>query len=85
MVGLIAGNLYLYRFKKMNLTVTPVLLPYITEPGRMRFNLNAQYNVQIVKDFWWNLTLYGNWDNRVPAGLAGSDYGTSLGITYSFH
>ena len=83
--GLIAGNVYLYRFKKQNLNITPVLLPSITQAGRIRFNLNAQYNVQIVKDFWWNISLYGNWDNRVPVGLAASDYGTSVGISYSIH
>jgi hypothetical protein len=85
LAGLIASNIYLYKFKKTTLTVTPVLLPSLTQRGRVRFNLNAAYNVQIFKDFWWNVSLYGNWDNRVPAGLVGTDYGTSIGITYSIH
>ena len=85
LVGLISSNIYVFRFKKMNLDVTQVLLPSLSDFGRVLFNLNATYNVKIVSDFWWNVTLYGNWDNRPPAGLVGSDYGTSMGITYSFH
>lgn len=84
-VGLISGELYMFRFKKTDLTVRPVLFPSLTDPGRVLFNLNAQYKVQIISDLWWNVTLYGNWDNRPPAGFNGSDYGTSTGIAYSFH
>ena len=83
--GLIAGNVRMFQFKKTNLDLTPVLLPALNDFGRVLFNLNAQYNVKIISDFWWNITFYGNWDNRPPAGLIGSDYGTSMGITYSFH
>ncbi len=85
LVALIGGEVYVFRFKKVNLTVTPVLLPNLTDLGRVRFNLNAQYNIQIVSNWWWNISFYGNWDNRVPVGLTGSDYGTSVGLSYSFH
>lgn len=85
LAALIAGNIYIFRFKRVDLTVTPVLLPYLTDPGRVRFNLNARYRMQIISNLWWNFSFYGNWDNRPPTGLAGSDYGTSTGISYSFH
>jgi len=84
-VGLIAGELYAFKFKKSNLVVTPVLLPSITDRGRIRFNLNTQYKIEIISNFWFNTTIYGNWDNRPPEGFVGSDYGTTVGITYSFH
>jgi len=84
-VAIIEGNLNMFRFKKVTLTVTPILLPFLTDGGRVRFNLNAQLKLQIIDNLWWNVSLYGNWDNRPPAGLIGNDYGTSLGLTYSFH
>lgn len=85
LVGLIVGDVNVFKFKKTNLSIKPVLLPSISEPGRVRLNLNAQYRLQIVSDWWWNITFYGNWDNRPPAGLIGSDYGASVGLSYSFH
>ena len=85
LVFFIEGGLYVFRFKKTDLTVTPVLYPSITDGGRIRFNLNAKYKIQIVSDLWWSISLYGSWDNRPPVGFTGSDYGTSVGLTYSFH
>jgi len=85
LAALIAAEVNVFRFKKLALTVTPVLLPSLDDGGRIRFKLNAQYQVEVVSNLWWNVTFYGNWDNRPPAGLAGSDYGTSLGISYKFH
>jgi len=85
LVSLIAAEVNVFRFKKLDLTVTPVLVPSLDEGGRIRFKLNAQYQVEVVSNLWWNVTFYGNWDNRPPAGFVGSDYGTSLGISYKFH
>jgi hypothetical protein len=85
MVAIIGADIYAFRFKKHNLTIKPILLPNISDPGRVRFNLNADYKIQIVSDLWWNISFYGNWDSRPPSGLRGVDYGTSMGINYSFH
>lgn len=83
--GLIAGSVRAFRFKKTTLDLTTSLLPVISQPGRVQFNLNATYAIQIITGLWWNFTFYGNWDNRPPTGLSGSDYGSSLGITYTFN
>jgi hypothetical protein len=32
----------------------------------------------------WNITFYGNWDNRPPPGFASSDYGASSGVSWKF-
>ena len=39
--GLIAANLQFFRFNKTNATVTTVFLPVISQPGRVKFNLNC--------------------------------------------
>ena len=46
-------------------------------PGRVRFATNASYYVKLFSNLSWNLSFYGNWDNRPPPGFSGSDYGTS--------
>jgi len=74
----------LFKFSKTNLDVTAVLLPALSDPGRVRFNTNASYYIKIISDLKWNVTFYGNWDNRPPVGFSGSDYGTSSGLTWTF-
>jgi hypothetical protein len=85
LVGFIGADVDIFQFRKVELTVSPTLFPSLSDVGRVRFNLNAQYKVRIASGFWWNVTFYGNWDNRPPEGLVGNDFGTSLGITYRLH
>ena len=58
--------------------------PALSEPGRARFATNASYYIKMFKNLSWNVSFYGNWDNRPPANFSGSDYGSSSGITWTF-
>jgi Protein of unknown function, DUF481 len=82
--ALLTADLKVFRFKKTNLDVSAVLMPGISEPGRLRTNVNASYYIKLFSDLSWNLSFYGNWDNQPPPGLAGSDYGTSSGLSWTF-
>ncbi len=73
-----------FKFSKTNLDVTATLFPAISDPGRVRFNTNAAYYIKLVSNLKWNLSFYGNWDNRPPPGFSGSDYGTSSGLSWTF-
>jgi hypothetical protein len=82
--GLISGQARLFYFNKTNLTINVSLLPAISEPGRVHFNLGTAYYVKLWSNLTWNISLYGNWDNRPPPGFSGSDYGTSSGVSWTF-
>jgi len=82
--ALINGEVQFFKFSKTNFTLTAVLLPALSDPGRVRFNTNASYYIKIFSNLKWNVSFYGNWDNRPPAGLSGSDYGTSSGLSWTF-
>jgi hypothetical protein len=82
--GLIAGNVQLYRFNKTNLSLNALLLPAVSEPGRVYFTTNASYYIKITGNLSWNISFYGNWDNRPPGNLPGSNYGTSSGLAWTF-
>ncbi|MGA2372774.1 MAG: DUF481 domain-containing protein [Candidatus Korobacteraceae bacterium] len=82
--ALIAAKLKLYRFDKTHLDVAALVLPVLSEPGRLKFATNVGYYVKFLGDFTWNLSFYANWDNRPPPGFAGSDYGTSSGLGWTF-
>src|SRR5215510_8699826 len=82
--ALIYVDAKLFKFSKTNLDATAALLPALSDPGRVRFNTNASYYIKIIGNLKWNISFYGNWDNRPPPGLSGSDYGTSSGVSWTF-
>jgi hypothetical protein len=82
--GLLGTQLKLFRFNRTNLSVDANLLPAISDAGRVQFFLNTSYYVKLWGQLNWNLTFYGNWDNRPPPGFASSDYGMSSGLSISF-
>lgn len=80
----ISGQAKLYKFDRTNLVVTASLLPALSDPGRVHFNLNTSYYIKIWGKFNFNISFYGNWDTRPPAGFSGRDYGTSTGLNWTF-
>jgi hypothetical protein len=82
--ALIAAKVKLFRFDKTHLDVDALVLPAFSEPGRVKYTTNVGYYVKFLGDFTWNVSFYGNWDNRPPPGFSGSDYGTSSGLGWTF-
>lgn len=82
--ALIAAQFKFFRFKKTNLSVTALALPVLSELGRFRFQTNASYYLKLFSNLSWDITFYGNWDNRPPPTFSGSDYGSSSGLRWTF-
>ena len=82
--AIIASDLQLFKFNKTTLDVTDLLFTMLNEPGRVKLNMNATYYLKITGNLSWNVSFYGNWDNQPPSHLAGSDYGTSSGLSWTF-
>jgi hypothetical protein len=82
--GIVATNLQFFRFDKTNGSVNAVLMPGISDPSRVKFNLNATYYVKLTGNLSWNVSVYDNWDSQPPPGLSGSDYGSSSGLSWTF-
>src|SRR5258708_9516403 len=82
--GLIGSTLQFFRFNKTNESVTALLLPILSGPARVKFNVNASYYFKLTGNLSWNATFYGNWDSQPPNGLSGSDYGSSSGLSWTF-
>ena len=55
-----------YQFDRTNLLVTASLLPALSDPGRVHFNLNTSYYIKIWEKLNFNVSFYGNWDTRPP-------------------
>ncbi len=82
--ALVYTNVSFFRFSKTNLDATAMVLPALSDPGRVTFDANATYYIKIISDLKWDISFYGNWDNRPPTGVSGSDYGTSSGLSWTF-
>lgn len=82
--ALLGADVRLFYFNKTKLEVSTYLLPALTEPGRVHYSLNTSYYVKLWSNLTWNISFYGNWDNRPPPGFSGSDYGTSSGLSWTF-
>jgi hypothetical protein len=82
--GLVYGEASLFRFSKTKFSANALVLPALSDPGRVRVNTNATYYIKILSNLKWNFSFYGNWDNQPPPNLSGSDYGTSSGLSWTF-
>lgn len=82
--AVILGKVELFRFNKTTLDLSASLFPALSEPGRLYSSTNASYYLKIVSGLSWNVSFYGNWDNEPPRNLPGSDYGTTLGLSWTF-
>jgi hypothetical protein len=82
--ALIYAKASFFKFSKTNFDGTVLVLPALSEPGRVRVDTNLTYYLKIFGDLNWNVSFYGNWDNQPPPGLNSSDYGTSSGLSWTF-
>lgn len=82
--GWVNSQFKLFQFDKTNLNVTASVFPAISDPGRVQFNMNAAYYIKIYSKLKFNVSFYGAWDNHPPPSFSGSDYGTSVGLDWTF-
>jgi Protein of unknown function, DUF481 len=82
--AMLAADVQLFKFNKTNLTINGSVFPALSQPGRVYSNTSMTYYVKFFGDFTWNFSFYGSWDNQPPPHSAGSDYGTSSGLGWTF-
>lgn len=82
--ALIKGQAKFFVFDKTNLTIDAAVVPALTQAGRVYTNTSATYYVKLFGGLNWNLSFYGNWDNKPPQNFSGSDYGMTSGLGWSF-
>jgi len=80
----INSQVKLLQFDRTSLNVNASLLPALSDPGRVQFNMNAAYYIKIYSKLKFNISFYGAWDNRPPPSFSGSDYGTTVGVDWTF-
>jgi putative salt-induced outer membrane protein YdiY len=82
--GLLGISFSTFRFKTLNLNSQAFVFPSLSEPGRLRLTSQSSLRIELIRNFYWNLQLYENYDTRPPVHAAKNDLGvtTSLGWTF---
>jgi putative salt-induced outer membrane protein YdiY len=73
-----------FRFKTTNVLADARLYPSLTDPGRVRFDLNTSLKLKIAKDLYWRFGYYLNFDSRPPDNLPKTDYGSTSSLGWTF-
>jgi len=73
-----------FHFKKTDILATTSVYPSMTDPGRVRFDLNTSVKLRIAKDLYWKFGYYLNYDNHPPQSAPGTDYGSTSSLGWTF-
>lgn len=76
-----------YRFTTPEIQITTALLalPSLTDSGRVRLQFDAKLRMELVKDLFWQLSMFESFDSRPPSATAErNDFGltTSFGLSF---
>ena len=85
--ALLAGKYSFYKYDapESDLSLGLVVFPGLTEWGRVRAEFDARLRHEIIKDFFFDISLFDSFDNHPPtAGVLKNDWGlvTSIGWTF---
>lgn len=77
-------NIYRFDSPQVNLAASLMVLPSLSESGRVRGEASIRLRREMVKDLFLDLSLYDSYDNRAVAGAPSNDRGMSTSLGYSF-
>jgi hypothetical protein len=77
-------NFFKYRHPNIQITSIQSVFFSLSQSGRVRFNSNTTFSWELVKNFRLNINPYLNYDNQPPEGNSNYDYGTSIGLSFTF-
>jgi Protein of unknown function, DUF481 len=78
-------SLFLYNYPKTSIDVDTRLFPSLSDTGRFRVELSAQFRRELWRDFTTTFSVYDSYDNRPPSESARTnDVALSLSIGWIF-
>lgn len=82
--ALAGADFVTFRFKTTNIGSRLVVFPSLTDPGRVRMQVNSSLKIELVKDLYWGFNLYENFDSRPPFRADKNDLGISASLGWKF-
>jgi putative salt-induced outer membrane protein YdiY len=80
--GLLGARYRMRSFADIDATLS--VLPNLEESDRVRVQFDATMSFDLYSDLDFKITLYDRYDSQPPAGNEKNDYGTTLGLSWSY-
>jgi hypothetical protein len=85
--GLLATQYSYFRYDtpKRSLDAGLAVFPSLTESGRVRAEADIDARVELVKDLFFEVSVYGSYDSDAdPSAPSNTDYGVITSVGYTF-
>ena len=82
--ALLGVTLSTFRFKTLNLNSETFLFPSLTDVGRIRLSSRSNLRIELMRNFYWNLQFYENYDTRPPVKAPRNDSGLTTSVGWTF-
>jgi hypothetical protein len=76
--------IFTYNFPKTDYSANLAFYPSLSNWGRVRLDGDLHARREVVNNFYLELTFYESYDNRPPGGGETTDYGFTLGVSWTF-
>jgi hypothetical protein len=84
-VGMVTYNYFKYSDPERSLSSDFRVFPSLTNRGRWRATFDTSFRLELISDFFWNMSVYASYDNDpISADAASSDYGVTSSLAYKF-
>ncbi len=78
-------SFFRYDTPKRSVDVGLAVFPSLTESGRIRAEADVDWRIELVEDFFFDMSVYGSYDSEAdPEAPSNVDYGVTTSLGYSF-
>jgi len=81
---IIRFNFFKYRKPNLQISTAQSISYSLSQKDRVRYGGNLAFSWELIKDFYWTINPYANFDSQPPEGNSKSDFGIAVGLSYKF-
>jgi len=82
--GLMTLDFSNFRFKTYSVTSALRVYPSLSTWGRVRIGSETNISWEFIKDIYWNLRVYENYDSKPPVNAPKNDFGVTTSLGWKF-
>ena len=82
--GLVGLTYSTFRFKVFDLTSGVMMYPSLSQAGRLRLSSDSNVRWEFIKNMYWSLRIYENFDSRPPINAPKNDFGITNSLGWTF-
>jgi len=82
--ALLGADFSTFRFKVFDLTSRLMVYPSLTTLGRIRLGSESNVSWEFIRNLYWNLRIYENFDSKPPVNAPKNDFGVTTSLGWKF-